>query len=197
MLELTVDWLGLFSAFQMNMPELRCYFCLDDGRVLKLAAASEELEEVRKDSKRYVPIEIIASRIQYQWICDFTLNIEDENSRVRLEAAINGKGAFRRFKDILLTMPEERKHWFDFRDQKMRARIVDWVRERNIIALNPPPWSDEGVPDETDQPPVKEAILACLMSWAKDDDSTASLEDEALDKLSDKLVEKLDHYLNS
>ena len=196
MLELTVDWLGLFSAFQMNMPELRCYFCLDDGRVLKLASASEELEEVRKDSKRYVPIEIIASRIQYQWICEFTLVLEDENSRTRLEAAINGKGAFRRFKDILLTMPEERKHWFDYRDQKMRARIVDWVRERNIIALNPAPWSDDGVPEETEQPPVKAAILACLMNWAKANNDTPTLEDDALDKLSDTLLEELQRYLN-
>jgi len=36
---------------------------------------------------------------------DFAKTVEDETIRVRIEAAINGKGAFRRFKDILLTLP--------------------------------------------------------------------------------------------
>lgn len=177
----------------MNMPELRCFFCLDDGSVLKLPPGSPELESVRNDSKRYVPVEVIPSRIQYQWICDFTASLEDQNSRVRVEAAINGKGAFRRFKDILLTMPEERKQWFDYRDQRMRTRIAEWVGEHNIIPLNPAPWSADGIPEESSEPALEDKITACLSAWAEGNKNAANLADDDLKELSELLRSTVGH----
>lgn len=191
MLELSIDWPSLFSAFQMNMPELRCFFCLDDGSVLKLPPGSPELESVRKESKRYVPVEVIPSRIQYQWICDFTATLDEDGARSRVEAAINGKGAFRRFKDILLTMPEERKQWFDYRDQRMRSRIVEWVGEHNIIPLNPAPWSDDGIPEEAPPTPAETEIIATISEWAKSSPNAASLSPDDLQALADAIDQHL------
>ena len=143
MRELNIDWAALHSAFQMNMPEVRCFLCLEDGRVLKLPPGDALLATVRSEPHRFVLIDAIPSRIQYQWLDDFIKVIEDEPIKGRMEAAINGKGAFRRFKDILLTLPDERRRWFEYRDQMMRQRIVDWVREQAISPVNPPPWSVE------------------------------------------------------
>ena len=100
MRELTIDWAALHSAFQMNMPEVRCFLSLDDGRVLKLPPGDASLATVRADPQRYVPVEAIPSRIQYQWLDEFIHSIEEGEVRTRMEAAINGKGAFRRFKEI-------------------------------------------------------------------------------------------------
>ena len=141
--ELNIDWAALHSAFQMNMPEVRCFLCIDDGRVLKLPPGDALLATVRSEPHRFLLVDAIPSRIQYQWLDDFIKAIEDEPIKTRMEAAINGKGAFRRFKDILLTMPDERRRWFEYRDQMMRQRIVDWVREQAIIPANPPPWTVE------------------------------------------------------
>lgn len=141
MRELTIDWAALHSAFQMNMPEVRCFFSLDDGRVLKLPPGDTALTAVRGDPQRYAPIEAIPSRIQYQWLDEFIHSIEEGDLRTRMEAAINGKGAFRRFKDILLTEPELRRRWFEYRDQMMRLRIVEWIREQNVMPLNEAPWA--------------------------------------------------------
>jgi hypothetical protein len=138
--ELHIDWAALHSAFQMNMPEVRCFFSIEDGRVLKLPPGDPGLATVRTDPTRYLPVEAIPSRIQYQWLDDFIKSVEDETTKMRMEAAINGKGAFRRFKDILLTLPDERRRWFEFRDQMMRQRIIDWVREQGILASNEPSW---------------------------------------------------------
>jgi hypothetical protein len=138
--ELQIDWAALHSAFQMNMPEVRCFLTLEDGRVLKLPPGDPALAIVRTDPTRYLAIEAIPSRIQYQWLDDFIKSVEDEGTRLRMEAAVNGKGAFRRFKDILLTLPDERRRWFEFRDQMMRQRIIEWVREHGIMALNEPTW---------------------------------------------------------
>jgi len=194
-LELTVDWPGLFSAFQMNMPELRCFLSLDDGRVLKLPPGDPTLDEVRSDSKRYVPVEIIPSRIQYQWISEFTQSIEIDDTRGRVEAAINGKGAFRRFKDILLTMPEERKRWFDYRDQLMRTRISDWVKEHNVVALNPPPWTEDGTDTSGGLDHITENIVNTLLSWTSGKDPASIVHTDALRELSEEITSKLERYL--
>ena len=125
----------------MNMPEVRCFLAVEDGRVLKLPPGDPSLAAVRGDPNRYIAIEAVPSRIQYQWLADFILTVAEGDARTRMEAAINGKGAFRRFKDILLTLPEERRRWFEYRDQMMRQRIVEWVREQGITPENPAPWT--------------------------------------------------------
>ena len=140
MREMTVDWAALHSAFQMNMPEVRCFLSIEDGRVLKLPPGDPSLATVRSDPQHHLAIEAIPSRIQYQWLDDFIKSIENVDVRARMEAAINGKGAFRRFKDILLTLPDERRRWFEYRDQMMRQRIIEWVREVGIVPLNEAPW---------------------------------------------------------
>jgi hypothetical protein len=124
----------------MNMPEVRCFLCLDDGKVLKLPPGDSQIETVIDNPHRYCEIEAIPSRIQYQWLDDFIKHIPDEDIRIRMEAAINGKGAFRRFKDILLSLPEERRRWFEYRDQMMRQHILNWVHKHEIEPENSPPW---------------------------------------------------------
>ncbi|MEK7705553.1 MAG: UPF0158 family protein, partial [Myxococcota bacterium] len=168
MRELHIDWAALHSAFQMNMPEVRCFLSKEDGRVLKLAPADPQLAEVRRQPERFVPIEAIPSRIQYQWLDEFIRTVDDESARVRMEAAINGKGAFRRFKDILLTLPEERRRWFEHRDQAMRQRLEDWVRESGIEALNEPPWVTGefmASPMQDNSPHDVEALRDLLIAW--------------------------------
>ena len=127
----------------MNMPEIKCFLSLVDGQVLKLPPGDPTLTQVRTSSD-YVAIEAVPSRIQYQWLDDFIATVEEESLRTRLVASINGKGAFRRFKDILLTLPDERRRWFEFRDLAMRQRVVDWVYELGITPINQPEWLEEG-----------------------------------------------------
>lgn len=148
MRELEIDWAALHSAFQMNMPEVRCFLAVDDGRVLKTPPGDPLLAQLRNEPDKYIPVEAVPSRIQYQWLDSFIKTVEDEAVRARMEAAVNGKGAFRRFKDILLTLPDERRRWFEFRDLLLRQRIVEWVREVGIEPTNEPPWVN-GTPATT------------------------------------------------
>jgi hypothetical protein len=60
---------------------------------------------------------------------DFIATVEDERIAELLEVAINGKGAFRRFKDVLLHYPEERERWFKFKDDRMQERALEWLGE--------------------------------------------------------------------
>ncbi len=153
MRELSIDWAALYSAFQMNMPEVRCFLSLEDGRVLKLPPGDPTLATVRADVQHYVPIEAVPSRIQYQWIAEYIKLLGDNPACERMEAAINGKGAFRRFKDILLTLPEERRRWFEFRDQKMKPFTEAWLAQQSLAPTNESPWAGEVFPEATEEVP--------------------------------------------
>jgi hypothetical protein len=198
--ELNIDWPALHSAFQMNMPEVRCFLSLEDGRVLKVPPGDPRLAQVREQTNRYSAIEAIPSRIQYQWLDDFIHQVDDMAVRARMEAAINGKGAFRRFKDILLTLPDERRRWFEYRDVKMRERIVEWVAEQGVHALNQPPWLGEAAAPETtnghlqaktDEARSTEALRDFLIAWSegKTVDALAPL---SLESLAQHIVETFD-----
>ena len=55
----------------------------------------------------------------------FIATTEDEHLAELLEVAINGKGASRHFKDVLLNYPEKREKWFDFKDDRMEERALE------------------------------------------------------------------------
>ncbi|MBK8027180.1 MAG: hypothetical protein IPK19_38775 [Chloroflexi bacterium] len=60
--------------------------------------------------------------------------MEDAHVRELLETAIQGKGAFRRFKDALVRHPEIEQRWFAFRDARVQARMIDWFEMNEIEA---------------------------------------------------------------
>lgn len=73
----------------------------------------KKLEASDKETDRYFKIPHIPSYEQYEWMAAFTREIvsyEDKMLAEKLEIALNGKGAFRRFNDILL---EEGNAWID------------------------------------------------------------------------------------
>jgi hypothetical protein len=45
----------------------------------------------------------------------------------KLSIAISGKGAFRRFKDVLFAYDDEEKAWFKFKEDRMKGIIDDWL----------------------------------------------------------------------
>ena len=167
MIEIAIDWKGLYQAFQSSASEYRCFLSLDSGEVLRLRNGDAGMEAIDRAPSRFVAIEIVPSRIQYQWVSEFVETVEYEPIKVRLEAAINGKGAFRRFKDILLTLPDERRRWFEFRDRRMRTRVREWIEENGIEPTNEPDWGDE-ITDEDGNAIVGEISAAELEGRIKD-----------------------------
>ena len=63
---------------------------------------------------------------------DFIATLDNEHLTELLEVAINGKGAFRRFKDVLLSYPEEREQWFEFKGGRMRERALGWLGDIDV-----------------------------------------------------------------
>ncbi len=53
----------------------------------------------------------------------------------QLERAISGRGAFRYFKDVLWKYPAERERWFQFQQERLNQRILDWLEEQEITPV--------------------------------------------------------------
>ena len=188
MIQLNIDWQGLYTAFQTNAAEYRCFFCLETGAVLRLPPGDPDHEKVRNSPGKYRSIEVVPSHIQYQWVSEFVKSIEHESIKSRMEAAINGKGAFRRFKDILLTLPDERRRWFEFRDRRMRIRVVEWIEENSIEPLNEPIWSEEGSEKaQSGTEPTDRMIAEVISSWARSEEVSLAMSENQTIELA-KLI---------
>jgi hypothetical protein len=95
------------------------------------AAAVVEWE----DDDRFLKIPRVESWEGYQDMADFIETVSDAHVQEILEVAIQGKGAFRRFKDTLERYPKEREHWFEFLDARSKERVLNWLREEEIQPL--------------------------------------------------------------
>jgi len=70
----------------------------------------------------------IPSEGSYEGYCDmeaFIATVRNRRLQERLERAINGRGAFRYSKDVLLDYPVERERWFQFKREWLHQRILD------------------------------------------------------------------------
>ena len=86
------------------------------------------------DDLDLVVIDPLPSWVWYQDMADFADQITDERAGRRLARAIQGKGAFRRFRDELHEeYPELLPAWFAFRDTRARRRAVQWLADNSLI----------------------------------------------------------------
>jgi len=142
------DWKELESAFERNAPGTESYLCLETGEIWTIVEgrldAAEYRARVAESPGGVVLIDPVPSREQYRWMETFVGSVADQALRERLLVAIDGKGAFRRFKDALLDCPGERERWFSFRSAMLRRRIHAWLEKQGIEPGTPPPWGSVG-----------------------------------------------------
>lgn len=86
------------------------------------------------DDLDLVCVDPLPSYIWYQDMADFADRITDETAGRRLARAIQGKGAFRHFKNEL---HEEYPHlasvWYAFCDVRAVRRAVEWLVDNNLV----------------------------------------------------------------
>jgi len=134
---LKVDLDELCSAMEDSSWEHTYYLDLETGEILFVSdMKDEETEKLRDDvdenPDRYESIPTAESSEGYEEMDDFIATVEDEHLAELLKVAIDGKGAFRRFKDVLARYPEERERWFKFKDDRVRERALEWLDDIDV-----------------------------------------------------------------
>jgi hypothetical protein len=157
MAKVKVNWPDVETAFERNAPGLTSFIDSRSGEVLVVVdGAAEDTEKrrlIEQSPENYIKIESASSREQYRWMELFVATVEEPELRDRLLVSIDGKGAFRRFKDVLLSSPVERERWFNYRSQLLHVQINKWLVARSIEPDPPAPWG------EVDPPPEPEEIV--------------------------------------
>lgn len=145
-------WNELEMAFERNAPDTESFVDSKTGEVVVVVDGQPESAELRarvvSGGEQFVKIEPASSREQYKWMEQFVAMVEDPALRERLLIAIDGKGAFRRFKDVLLNYPVERERWFTYRGDLLHWQIRQWMEREQIESTEPPPWGEAKAPEQ-------------------------------------------------
>lgn len=159
--DVPIDWEALENAFENNAPEVHSYLQVITGDVLRIVdgVADPQMHARIASDTNYLRIEAVSSREQYRWMERYIPTVEDPKLRARLEVAIDGKGAFRRFKDVLMAYGPERERWFTYRSERLRTFMEAWLQAHNIKAIARVQWA---APTDTEgeEAPTEEARKA-------------------------------------
>jgi uncharacterized protein UPF0158 len=122
-----LDMLG--SALASQSYDLTWTF--DPARGEPLCWIEGEEDEPDEDA---LIIEPLPSWVWYRDMTDFAARLSDRRLAERLERALQGKGAFRRFGDEIHDRGEHLiSAWNAFRNTRSERRAVEWLRDHELI----------------------------------------------------------------
>lgn len=184
---LKVELSGLAEAFENASWEHHYFLDLETGQVVMLPDEvlryAEEppdypLPDWQRDwvkqaevveagyGSRYIAVPKVDSHEAYDDMEDFMITINDEQLHQRLWSAIRGRGAFRRFKEVLAAHPHERERWFDFKNKRLHQRIMDWLESEGIELIIEEPEKPPG--QEPDLPANRRLLLAETLAFVRE-----------------------------
>ncbi|MDB4944851.1 MAG: hypothetical protein JWP97_4385 [Labilithrix sp.] len=152
--DVPVDWEALEDAFENNAPEVHSYLHLTTGEVLRVVdgVADPQMHSRISSDPNYLRIDPVSSREQYRWMERFIPMVDEGELKTKLSQAIDGKGAFRRFKDVLMSFAADRERWFTFRSERLRTFMEAWLSAHAIKAVPRPTWGDGAASAEDASP---------------------------------------------
>lgn len=140
-----VDWEELEWALTDHGGETSHYLDLGTG-MIELSqefgsdgdGLSEDEVEEGIDDGRLIYIEPLPSSVEYRWMEEFAGSMKDESLRKQLAVALDGRGSFRRFKDVLGPHASERERWFAFRWERLVREMREWLADNDIHRTTEP-----------------------------------------------------------
>jgi len=94
------------------------------------------LEILLNGEERYVRVPERKTSDAYQSMIDFIKTVESPILKEELAHALNGKGAFRKFKDVLINHPKERKRWHAHDAKTMKREIRAWLKSLGVKSIS-------------------------------------------------------------
>ncbi len=88
-------------------------------------------KDIEENPDNYIALPSQFDIHEYDIMRRFCLSVEDDDISSYLMNSIEGKGAFRRFKDAIVRCGVREK-WFAFRDEALKEIARDWCEEHSI-----------------------------------------------------------------
>lgn len=145
---LRISLSDLEMGFDMPEDMGRNYLDLETGKVVCVPPGDgfadfddEEAEEAgildaeaieEGYGTRYIALPPEDKREAYRGMEAFAAAVTDPELRSRLWDALQGRGAFRRFDDVLHSEPREENRYREFTRERFRERVLAWIEEEGI-----------------------------------------------------------------
>jgi hypothetical protein len=130
---LAVDLEDLSDLLEAGLGDEGGRVDLETGEVWRASTieyfAEQEAEQAPdfEDPDRWLYVGPEGSDEGYRDMEDFIATVDDAGRADRLGIAIDGPGAFRRFKDTISRWPDEQERWYRFSDERQRGRARQWL----------------------------------------------------------------------
>lgn len=193
--KLEIDWGDLTMAFETQSFEMNQYLDTETGKIVMVTGEAdgyaeeddEDLQDlpdwqrkevelarlIEQEWKRFLIIQPHPSHEGYRLMERFIATVRNPRARDLLSRAIEGRGAFRRFKDTVAEFPAEEKRWYAFRDYELELDAQDWLESHGIEPTNPvkPPPELEpeagGTEEEASLLEDLTLLVIYLSSWSE------------------------------
>ena len=103
--------------------------------------------EVGDADDRWLRFDSLGSRPGFGDMAEFLETVADARLATRLDRALGGRGAFRRFKDEMADVPDELARFHRFTDDRRRGRARQWLAESGLRPVVPAEPTSPGRPD--------------------------------------------------
>ena len=125
----------IIDAMEMIDQYSECFIDKETGEIEQISdmvMTREEQEEIydRLDEHEFYRLPSSFDLREYDIMEDFISDMP-EGVRDRMYSVIQGRGAFRRFKDMVYEMGIEQL-WYEFHDDAYRMKAVRWCEENGI-----------------------------------------------------------------
>lgn len=148
---------GIIDEIEMQMDEYHKYLNIETGEIIAVSSEelgiAEESEEdddfseypdwqrdsinealdvlMNWDNDKYIKLPDKWDIHEYTIMEAFCGSVSNERISNALYFAIQGRGAFRRFKDAICRYGIE-DSWYKFRDEALKKLAVEWCKENNV-----------------------------------------------------------------
>ena len=124
----------IIEGLEMVDNEIDCYYNPENDEIfLSNMGEYEDLSEDELDElfEKSIILPTQYEINEYQIMVDFIDTINDLEIRNNLYRLIQGKGAFRRFKDYCIEV-NIIQDWYNYREEKYKEIAINWCKENDL-----------------------------------------------------------------
>jgi hypothetical protein len=123
----------LAEALSDGNSDRSWWFQTSSGDVRPFGDWSEGFDEDDLEDQGWVIVDGGDSRGAFDDMATFAQAVGDPRAGDVLRRCLEGKGAFRRFRDAMRTFPELREPWSTWSEARAEARAVRWLLDRGYV----------------------------------------------------------------
>ncbi len=130
-----IDVAGVADALDNASGDIRWWYEPATGRV-EPDVTDNHLDDLADEGDRdheMLLVESLGSRDSYRDMVDFANAVGDPRAAQLLTRALEGRGAFRRFRDTIDAFDELRPQWLAYRRAASERRAITWLDERHLV----------------------------------------------------------------